>query len=103
MASDRRFVLRVLGDASDAMKAFETLDKGAGKMGSQFNELGKTAARAFGAISVGAMGSAAVSAASDLEALAKECADTRVMGSAASKVAGLLSALPIIERARQNR
>lgn len=39
----------------------------------------------------------------DLEALAKECADTRVMGAAASKVGALLSALPIIERARQNR
>ncbi|MGB0730501.1 MAG: hypothetical protein ACPGT1_11730, partial [Ilumatobacteraceae bacterium] len=67
MASDRRFVLRILGDASDAMKAFETLDKGAGNMGAKFDQLGKTAVRAFGAISVGAMGSAAVSAASDLE------------------------------------
>jgi len=28
MANDRRFVIRVLGDASDAMKAFDSLGKG---------------------------------------------------------------------------
>lgn len=67
MANDRRFVIKVLGDTTDAMKSFRALDEGAGNMGAKFSELGKTAVRAFGAISVGAMGTAAVSAASDLE------------------------------------
>jgi len=38
----------------------------------------------------------------DLEALAKECTENRVMRSASSKVGALLSALQIIEEARRN-
>ena len=38
----------------------------------------------------------------DLEALAKECAENRVMGSATSKVGALLSALDVIKSARRN-